>query len=213
MIASGTLTTIAMNLSSNKMNNEITIDSNKNNNKVLDENIDSLEQIDQELVLNSLVQKGSDVVINYQLFLNQNLTSEFIDLIKNFQLINTNINDAKQLLFGETKKDANFSVYSINDWRIHVEKPKAWYSWIIGTWGLDFNHELIQDICYDAETLGSLVQIVGDTGIYAAAATVVNITLNISSLVLNKIDKGNGIVIRFFAWVIPKKIAGADYKW
>lgn len=98
MIASGTLTTIAMNLSSNKMNNEITIDSNKNN-KVLDENIDSLEQI------------------------------------------------------------------------------------------------------------------VGDTGIYAAAATVVNITLNISSLVLNKIDKGNGIVIRFFAWVIPKKIAGADYKW
>jgi len=75
MIASGTLTTIAMNLSSNKMNNEITIDSNKNNNKVLDENIDSLEQIDQELVLNSLVQKGSDVVINYQLFLNQNLTS------------------------------------------------------------------------------------------------------------------------------------------
>jgi len=84
MIASGTLTTIAMNLSSNKMNNEITIDSNKNN-KVLDENIDSLEQI------------------------------------------------------------------------------------------------------------------VGDTGIYAAATTVVNITLNISSLVLNKIDKGNGIVIRFFA--------------
>jgi len=115
MIASGTLTTIAMNLSSNKMNNEIIIDSNKNNNKVLDENIDSLEQIDQELVLNSLVQKGSDVVINYQLFLNQNLTNEFIDLIKNFQLTNTNINDAKQLLFGETKEDANFSVYSIND--------------------------------------------------------------------------------------------------
>lgn len=101
----------------------------------------------------------------------------------------------------------------MGDWRVHVDKPKAWYYWIVVKWGIEFSHDLIQDVCNGAETLGSLVQIVGDSGIYAAAATITNIVLNISALVLNKIDKGNGIVIKFITWVLPIKFASTNYKW
>lgn len=208
IIGSGVLTLVVMNSSINEINPGL----NQNNYKILDENISNLEQIDKEFVLNSLVQKGNNVVINYQLFLDKNLTNGFINLMKNFQLTNTNINDVKRFLFNETKENLSLSIYSINDWRIHVEKSK-WYEWILGIWRLDFNHDLIQDICYSAVTLGSLIQIVGDTGIYANVATVVDIVLNIGALILKKIDQGNGVVIRFFGWIIPTKFAGATYKW
>lgn len=68
MIGFGVLTSIAMSTSSNKINNEINPNLNKDKSKILDENINVLNQIDKQLVLDSLIQKGNDVVINYQFF-------------------------------------------------------------------------------------------------------------------------------------------------
>lgn len=107
------------------------------------------------------------------------------------------------------------------NWKVKAEGPKTTLEKVGGVWRLNFNHELAQDIISGAAKTNDILEAVSDAvakvpGLGDKIESVADITdavLKLGKTVIKNADKGNGILIRFGAWVVPTKVTESTYNW
>ncbi len=120
-----------------------------------------------------------------------------------------------------TSINALINVNNKENWKVKAEGPKTTLEKVGGVWRLDLNHELTQDIISGAAKTSDILEVVSDAidkipslkDKIGSAVDITDAILKLGKPVLNNADKGNGILIRFGAWVVPTKITDSTYDW
>ncbi|MCL6428799.1 hypothetical protein LT335_00347 [Spiroplasma sp. JKS002669] len=120
-----------------------------------------------------------------------------------------------------TSINALININNKENWKVNAEGPRTTLEKVGGVWRLDLNHELTQDIISGAAKTSDVLEVVSDAiekipSLNDKIGSAVNITdaiLKLGKPVLKNADKGNGILIRFGAWVAPTKVTESTYDW
>lgn len=114
-----------------------------------------------------------------------------------------------------------FNINNKENWKTNAEGPRTKLEKIGGVWRLDFNHEFTQDIISGAADANDILDVVSLavkkipelSDKIGSTAEITNAILKVGKVVFKNADKGNGIQIRFGAWVAPTKIAASTFDW